>query len=138
FRSSVAASLAEVLYLAGKFEDALRYSELAERIADVEDIEAQVKWRMARALALAARGNRDDAMRFANAGVELTAATSDLLLRADALADLGTLRIALGDPEGSGPPWREALRMYDRKGDRVSAGLVRERLAAISTLERLS
>ena len=53
-RSSVAASLAEVLFLNGDLVGANAYSEITEQIADPDDVEPQVKWRMVRARVLAA------------------------------------------------------------------------------------
>ena len=127
FRSTVAAYLAEVLYLVGDLDHALAYSEVTERIADAEDVEPQVKWRMVRARVLAARGDAGSAVRLATEGVEIAAGTSDQLLRADALTDLGDVLIAAGDLESSGPPFQEALALYEQKGDVVSSRRLRER-----------
>ena len=44
------------------------------------------------------------------------------------MTDLGDVFLAVGDPESSGPPLREALELYERKGDVVSAGRLRERI----------
>jgi hypothetical protein len=83
---------------------------------------------MVRARVLAASDAAVSALRLATEGVNLASATSDHLLRADALTDLGDVFLAVGDPESSGPPLREALELYERKGDVVSAGRLRERI----------
>ena len=127
-RSTVAASLAEVLFLNGDLVGANAYSEITEQIADPDDVEPQVKWRMVRARVLAASDAAVSAVRLATEGVNLASATSDHLLRADALTDLGDVFLVVGDPESSGPPLREALELYERKGDVVSAGRLRERI----------
>ena len=98
-RSTVAASLAEVLFLNGDLVGANAYSEITEQIADPDDVEPQVKWRMVRARVLAASDAAVSAVRLATEGVNLASATSDHLLRADALTDLGDVFLVVGDPE---------------------------------------
>ena len=55
FRSTVAAILANVLAVRGELEEAARYAELAESLADADDTESQTAWRTARAKVLATR-----------------------------------------------------------------------------------
>ena len=131
-RSSVAASLAEVLFLNGDLVGANAYTEITEQIADPDDVEPQVKWRMVRARVLAANDAPVSAVRLATEGVNLAAATSDHLLRADALTDLGAVYLAVGDRESSGPPLREALDLYEQKGDVVSAERLREQIGFVT------
>jgi ATP/maltotriose-dependent transcriptional regulator MalT len=130
-RSTVAACLAEVLFLNGDLVGANAFSTITEQIADPEDVEPQVKWRMVRARVLAASDASVSAVRLASEGANLAAATSDQLLRADAMADLGEVFLAVGDPESSGPPLREALSLYEQKGDIVSSARLRERLGLV-------
>ena len=56
FRSTVAAILANVLVEQGDLEEATRYAELAERLADADDTWSQAAWRTARAGVLVRRG----------------------------------------------------------------------------------
>lgn len=128
YRSTIASFLAEVLYRAGNLDEAVTYAEIAEHLADPDDIEPQVKWRMVRASVLATRGELESAMLLAREAVRLASETSDELLRADTLSDFAELLLTTGDPESSRPPLREALKLYEQKGDVVSSGRLRERL----------
>jgi class 3 adenylate cyclase/tetratricopeptide (TPR) repeat protein len=129
FRSSIAAFLANVLWLAGDDEGALHFSQVAEELGDVDDVSTQVPWRSARARVLAARGEAVDARRLATEAVELAAGTPQPHLRAKALADLADVLITLGDVDSAEPRLREALALYEQKGDLVSAAHLRERLS---------
>ncbi|MCI0581542.1 MAG: hypothetical protein L0227_01400 [Chloroflexi bacterium] len=128
FRSTIAANLANVRWLQGDASDALRFSEIAEQIADDDDVLAQVPWRIARAAVLAGDGDAPTARGLADAAVELARATELPLLQADALVGQARVLAALEARESSEPPLREALMLYERKGDRVSAAAVRRLL----------
>jgi ATP/maltotriose-dependent transcriptional regulator MalT len=128
FRSTIAAYLAQVLWVRGDLDGALHFSKIAEDIGDAEDVLTQVPWRSARAKVLAARGEADAARRLATEAVDLAAATPQLRLRAEALVDLADVLEATGDRESAGPPLREALRLLEQKGDVVSAGRLRRRV----------
>ena len=82
FRSTVAAILANVLVERGDLEEAARYAELAERLADADDTWSQAAWRTARAGVLVRRGELVDADRLAHEAVDLVRAGDDLTLRA--------------------------------------------------------
>ena len=128
FRSTIAADLAVVRWRRGDPVDAVRFAEIAEQIADEDDVLTQVPWRLARAEVAASRGEGDGARALAEAAVDLARATELPLLQADALVGLGRVLVALGAGESSGPPWREALTLYEQKGDEVSAAGVRRLL----------
>ena len=127
YRSTISAFLSQALLAGGQTDEAMRFTELAESLGDEDDVLTQVPWRGVRARILAGRGDWDSARRLASEAVEL-AGTSDPRLRADALADLASVLEETGDPESSGPPLREALDLYELKGDVVSAARIRARL----------
>jgi tetratricopeptide (TPR) repeat protein len=102
-------------------ETATASAELTKALADPDDNEAQILWRQAEARVLVARGKLDEARELAEAAVELTADTVDLVLRADALIDLAMVLIWAGRRNEAGPPVREALELYERKGASVAA-----------------
>jgi class 3 adenylate cyclase/tetratricopeptide (TPR) repeat protein len=133
FRSSIAARLAHVLWVAGDHDGALRYADEAEQIGDADDVDVQVNWRTARAKVLAARGEAATARDLAMKAVEIAAETADGILRSDALIDLGEVLALIGSDESSGPPFREALALLEQKGDVVSAGRLRSRLGVSPT-----
>ncbi len=69
-------------------------------------------------------------MSLAEEAVATAAATEDTALTADAHADLALVLSMLDRPDETGPPLREALSLYERKGDVVSAARMRIRLQA--------
>jgi len=131
FRSTIAAFLAQVLCATGDTDESLHFTEVAEELGDADDVLTQVPWRGVRAKILATRGEAEAARRLASDAVALAGATSDPRLRADALVDLADVLEAIGDAESAGPPLREALDLFVRKGDLVSAGRLRERIDAV-------
>ncbi len=128
FRSTIAANLAQVLWLRGDIDGALDFSAVAEQIGDADDVLTQIPWRSVRAKILAARGDVAAGRRLASEAVDLSAGTPQPRLRADALIDLADVLAASGDQESSEPPLREALRLFELKGDVVSAARLRRRL----------
>jgi predicted ATPase/class 3 adenylate cyclase len=131
YRSTVAAMLAGVLDLRGSLDEAERLSEVAETLSDEDDVVSQVLWRVARARVYARRGRHDDAEPLIRRAIELTLQTVDITLQADVLVDLATiLRLAGRDSEAAAP-LAEALALYQRKGDLVSAGRITEMTAAV-------
>ena len=129
FRSTVVAILANVLALRGALKEADDYAGLAEELADEDDLWSQVSWRTARAKVLGHRGDVDEAIAMAQTAVDLAADSGDIEMRADALTELGRVFAIAGRRESAGPPWREALELYERKADRAATRLVSELLA---------
>ena len=130
FRSTISAQLAIVLQRLGERSEAERFAAIAQEIGDADDILTQVGWRQARARLAADAGDVDEALRLAAEAVDLAAATSDGLMRADTLATEGEVLEAVGGAEASEPPLREALQLYEAKGDVVSTQAIKDRLAA--------
>ena len=130
FRSTISANLAYVRWLAGNLEEAVLFSEVAESIGESDDVQLGIAWRIPRGLAFAQLGRDDDARRLLNEAVELARTTELPVLTAEALAALGQGLRLLGDAEDdSGPPLREALSLFEAKGDEVSAARIRELVA---------
>jgi predicted ATPase/DNA-binding SARP family transcriptional activator len=130
--ANVAAMLAQVLYSQKRDDEALRFSDISEEATARDDLVPQVQWRAARAKLLARAGDVDAAERLAREGVALAEETPDfLLLRADALLDLGEVLATTGDRAGAVEATEEALELYERKGNVVSAAAARERLTEL-------
>jgi len=89
-----------------------------------------VTWRGARARVLAAAGHDRAAEETAREAVAIVRVTTELGLLADALTDLGEVLCRAGRNEEARAPLSEALALYERKGDRISAGRVSELLPA--------
>ncbi len=121
FLANVAPLLALAVYLQGRHEEAEKLSRIGEEAATEDDIEAQALWRRARARVLAHRGRFNDAVRLAREAEALMAQTDGLNMRANTLMDSAeVLRLAGRDDEAT-PLVQEALRLYEQKGNRVSA-----------------
>jgi class 3 adenylate cyclase/tetratricopeptide (TPR) repeat protein len=128
FRSTIAGLLAIVLVDLDRTAEADGLARIAEEISGADDVLSQVLWRLARARIRAAAGEAAVAESLARAAVALADETGDIELRADALAGLGAVLRTLGAGNESGPPIEEALKLYERKGDVVSARAMREAL----------
>jgi tetratricopeptide (TPR) repeat protein len=126
YRSTIAGLHARARVALGDPDGALASAILCQTLADPDDSEAQILWRSAEAKVRALRGEADEAVRMATEAVEIAAETVDLVLHADALADLGEVLIKAGRPEKAEPPLREALALYERKGA----------MAAVAAMER--
>jgi class 3 adenylate cyclase/tetratricopeptide (TPR) repeat protein len=132
YRSTVDGLLAQVLAVNGRLEEAAAFSETAEALADPDDVSSHVFWRTARARVFARTNRKADAERLAREAVELAMGTVDVCLHAGALVDLADVLELEGRPNEAGPPLREALALYERKEDVVSAGRVRSRLRELA------
>ena len=130
FRSTVAGLHAHALIALGDVERAAVSVELARELADPDDLEAQVLWRSAAAKAAALRGAADEAVKLGREAVELASQTADLVLHADAQLDQSTVVRAVGREDEAGPPMREALQLYERKGAVAAVRRVRRMLDA--------
>jgi tetratricopeptide (TPR) repeat protein len=131
YRATISGLLAHALAEAGGFSEAETAAELSRQIADADDIEAQILWKSALAKVRASQGKTDEAVQLAEEAVELARSTVDLVLQADALADYAAVLENLGRNDDAGPPFREALSIYERKGSSSGA----ERLRARSGVE---
>jgi phage shock protein A len=85
-------------------------------------------WRQARALIAARRGDGADAERLAREAVGLADQTDMLNGQASALVHLAEVCILGGQPGEASEPLRQALALYEQKGNVVAAARVRERL----------
>jgi Flp pilus assembly protein TadD len=65
--------------------------------------------------------------------VALATGSEDIDLVGDAQNELGEVLHRTGRVDEAGPPLREALALYERKGNLVSAERVRSRLAELAS-----
>jgi len=128
YTASWAAGLARPLIELGRDEEALSLTLESERLAAVDDITAQIPWRVARARVLARRGDFDEAERL---GVEATAMsdkTDWVIWQGDsymALADVLRLR---GRADRALASAQRAVELYGGKGNVVAARWARDLL----------
>ncbi|HEU4399874.1 MAG TPA: AAA family ATPase [Actinomycetota bacterium] len=127
--SVVAPNLAEVLHLQGRNEEARRLTEEAEAAAEPE-IPEQFLWRKARARVLAVQGASEEAERLAREAVDLAAQTDHLEEHADTLMTLAEVLGQAGRAAEAAPALRDALRLYQQKGNTVLARRAQEALGS--------
>lgn len=119
-RPTLAALLARVLRDQGRDAEAMRYTEVAEAGAAPDDVDAQSRWRAARAPLLARAGRIDEALEMARQALDWSRRSDAPSLQGDALAQLAAVQALAGDADGAATSRAEALRLLGDKGDRVS------------------
>jgi tetratricopeptide (TPR) repeat protein len=127
--STTAALLADVLCRQGRFEEAEPLTRESEETAAGGDLSAQIAWRRVRARVLARQGLHDEARALAVEAVSIAGETDWLNMRGDALLDLGEVLVTAGRPREADMSLREAVRVYECKGNVVSAARARALLA---------
>jgi class 3 adenylate cyclase/tetratricopeptide (TPR) repeat protein len=129
--SSIAVLLAEALYLQGRDQEAEHITRVSEEATSPEDVWAHVAWRSARAKILARRGKLDEAERLARQALELIGKTDALNMRAQTLLSLAEVLTAADRAEEAMERTRDAVRLYEVKGNVVMAERVRLHLAEL-------
>jgi ATP/maltotriose-dependent transcriptional regulator MalT len=124
-RSTLACYLAKALWVLGRRDEADHFASVAEEFADADDVDSQVIWRTIRARVLADAGQADSAVELAQGAVARAAGTDDIDLQGDALRALAEVHAAIGNEEAREPALRQALDLYERKGDEAQAASIR-------------
>jgi class 3 adenylate cyclase/tetratricopeptide (TPR) repeat protein len=132
YLSSVAAFLAQALYGQGRLDEADELARMAQANAAPDDLWSQVLSRGTRAKVCASHGMHEEAERHAREAVGLAAATDALDLHGNALVDLADTLVLAGRNDEAAASMADALRLYERKGNDVSAERARARLASTS------
>jgi class 3 adenylate cyclase/tetratricopeptide (TPR) repeat protein len=125
--STVAAFLSRTLLALGRLDDAAHLARETELTAAPDDVLAQTIWRGTAARVEALQGRGQAAVDLVRSAVALAGTSDSPGLRAGASLDLAHVLAAAedGDPE---PPLREAVRLYERKGNIVAARRARAEL----------
>jgi DNA-binding SARP family transcriptional activator len=131
FGMALREELAEALYAQGRYAEAKQLSEASERDAGADDVQAQVLWRAVRSKVLAREGRLEESGALARAAVALAEHTEFLLVHANACRDLGEVFHLAGRLGDARLALEEALRLYQQKGDLVSAKRMRAALAEL-------
>jgi tetratricopeptide (TPR) repeat protein len=125
--------LAGVLAAQGQTEASEAAVATARELTDEDDVLSLVLWRTAHARLLTNAGRMEEAVAESEAAVAIAAGSADIDLLGDAKSELGDILCRVGRADDAGPPLREALALYERKGNLVSAERVRARLADLVT-----
>ena len=114
YRASIAGLLAHVLARQGELDQAERSAQIAREIGDPEDVEVQILWRSAVARIHAARGETGSAVEHAEEAVRLATMTVDIILQADALADLADVLASDGRADDADSARAAARALYEK------------------------
>ena len=126
---SVDGLLARVLYTLDRFEEADELAVGVREMAIEDDIDAQALWRSVHAMLLARRGQLDDAIRLSFEAIDMRRRSDAIVFLADALTDFSEVLRFTGREDEVRAVRTEALSLYERKGDVVSAGRLRSLLS---------
>jgi predicted ATPase/class 3 adenylate cyclase len=137
FLANVAPLLAQTICLQGRYDEAERLSRAGEEATTENDIEAQALWRRARAEVLARQGRFTEAGNLCQQAVALLTETDGLDLQASTLMDLAEIYSLSGRPEDAVSVAREALSLYERKGNRASTARTQAFLASPDVADAL-
>jgi tetratricopeptide (TPR) repeat protein len=129
--STTAAFLADALAVQDRDDEAIAFTEVSESIAAPDDVSSQSLWRLVRGRVLARRGDLDGAEALVREGLAIIRTSDEPDSQGNALVDLAeVLRLAGRDAEAEAG-LREALGLFEAKGNLVSAGRARAKLATV-------
>jgi class 3 adenylate cyclase/tetratricopeptide (TPR) repeat protein len=133
YSAYVRAQLARVVHEQGRGAEALELLDQAEQEGTGENLRFQLQWRTARAKVLAGRRETAEAARLAREAVAIVAATDNINAQADALVDLADVLRAGGDEPEAAAALKEAVELYEEKGNVLCADRARAALAAVAS-----
>ncbi len=131
-RSTIAGYLAVAICSQGRYEEAGKFAAIAEEISTEDDVISQALWRSVRARVIARDDRFDEAVELANEAVELLGTTDGIVERGDALLALADVLELAGRTQDAEDAIAEALALYERKGNEISARTAREALAGLN------
>jgi tetratricopeptide (TPR) repeat protein len=130
--STVAAFLAGACAANGEYEEALQAAAKSEDVTVPGDIMNEIFIRLARARVFAHRGQLDQAETLAREALGWVEQTDMLDIHGDTFLDLADVLDAGGRESEAGDAVKQALALYERKGNVVSAARARERVGQLS------
>ena len=128
YLSTTAGMLANVLASQARLDEAERFIQLSVESGAPEDIRTQVEWRVAKAEVLVRRGDAIRAADLAKQAVEFADRSDELNLRGDARMVLAHVLLAASRHDLANRVASEAVDLYERKGNIVSAERARNLL----------
>jgi ATP/maltotriose-dependent transcriptional regulator MalT len=128
FLSTTAALLAQAMCAQGRYDEAFELSRESEDATAPDDIESQVLWRCARGKVLARRGDHAEAESMVRHAKDLIMQTEEPDVQGHVCMDLAQVLHLQGRRSEERALLREALALYELKGNRVAAAKARSRL----------
>jgi class 3 adenylate cyclase/tetratricopeptide (TPR) repeat protein len=119
--STTAGLLADVLYRQGRYEESAEFAEVCERVASPDDVASQFLWRCVRGKLKARQGAIDEAESLLSASTALIETSDQFDLQGNGLLDFAEVRELAGAPADAAALSDRAARLFERKGNTVSA-----------------
>lgn len=113
---------AEALYRLGRYDEAERATRDSEETASVDDVFSQGLWRKVRGKVAARRGDVELALRLSDGAIACLRDSDSIDLHGDVMIDRAEILRLASSPEEAQASATEALRLYEQKGNIVSAG----------------
>jgi class 3 adenylate cyclase/tetratricopeptide (TPR) repeat protein len=136
YTPSVAALLAEVLHAQGRDREAGELADVCREKASPHDVGAQYQWRSIRARLLGTEGRIAEAETLARESVRLIRTTDQPDVQGQALAGLAEVLEAAGKGEDAATSLREAVALFEAKGNAVAAARARRELERLTASPR--
>jgi tetratricopeptide (TPR) repeat protein len=130
--STSGAYLALALCRVGRFDEAEELATIARAAGADDDLATQASARSAQALVRSARGEHEEARRFAREAVDLYAGAQSPWFHGDTLMVLSEVSRAAGLREEASEAARGALAAYERKGHEPGAASARALIDEVS------
>ncbi|MGH3235560.1 MAG: hypothetical protein ACRDOH_20380, partial [Streptosporangiaceae bacterium] len=119
--STTAGLLADVLYRQGRYDESAEFAGACEQLASPDDVDSQFLWRCVRGKLRARRGATDEAESLLRAATALIETSDQLDWQGNGLMDFAEVRELAGGPADAVALSERAARLFERKGNVVSA-----------------
>jgi class 3 adenylate cyclase/tetratricopeptide (TPR) repeat protein len=129
--STTAAFLAEALYRKGDLDEAERFTLVSEEVAAPDDVSSQYLWRSVRGRVLTRRGAVAEGEALVRASLDVIRTSDEPDSRGEALVGLAEVLEIAGRSDEAAAALREALGLFDEKGNVVSASRAKDLLRGI-------
>jgi tetratricopeptide (TPR) repeat protein len=129
--STLRAELATIQLEQGRVDDAWANAEISREAVLEEDVSAEGFWRAITARILSSRGDHDEAMRLFREAIAIFRTTDEINHLANGLVWLAWVADRAGLRDEAEAALREAIEVYERKGNVAGAAKARDRLAAL-------
>jgi class 3 adenylate cyclase/tetratricopeptide (TPR) repeat protein len=130
-RSTVDGIFGNVLFLLGRDDEALELAEESRSIASRDDLDAQPRWRVARARVLGRMGQYDEALALLDEAVAIVEPLDFLEVKGFVHDVLAEVLLRVGRDDEAAAAVERAIEFHELKGNVVSAGCSRTALAEL-------
>jgi class 3 adenylate cyclase/tetratricopeptide (TPR) repeat protein len=117
--STLAAFLAEALYVQDRFDEAQHWVQVSREAATSDDYDAQARWRLVEAKLLAQRKEFDEAEAVAREAIEFIGRSDELDSQAHVRLSLAEVHRLAGRPDKAMRALDDAIARFEQKGNVV-------------------